>query len=147
MMRIATRFVCFVLILSTICSVPVFAEESVAPYASSFFNATETYLYVIDGNRFGVWFGVLAKRSMDELGVRSIVMQKSNDGISWRDIKTFYPESYPQMISLNDSYHADGVPYTGTYNYYYRAYVEFYAKDGNSTGIYTTYTATLFLSV
>ena len=146
-MKIATKCVCLILIVSLLCSVPVSAEEAPAPYASAFFSATGTYLYIISGNRIGVWFEVIAKTEMDELGVSSIVMQKSSDGTTWRNIKTFNPDNYSAMITENASYYANGVPYTGTYNYYYRAYVEFYAKNGNSTGVFHMYTSPLKLEV
>ena len=146
-MKKMIRCISLVLIVSILCVVPVFAEEDATPYASNFFNATETYLYVIDGNRIGVWFEVVARHDMDELGVSSIIMQKSSDGITWRSIKTFSPSSYPVMISEDHTYYANGVPYTGTYNYYYRAQVQFYAKDSSGSGYYTAYTSPLFLAV
>lgn len=139
--------VCLILVLSILCTVSVSAEESATPRASMFFSATETYLYMIDGNRFGVWFDVIATGTMEELGVSTIVMQKSSDGTTWRDIKTFYPENYSQMIIEDSVYHADGVPYTGTYNYYYRAYVKFYAKNSTGSGYLRMYTNILHLQV
>lgn len=146
-MKNLTRGISLFLILSLLCAVPVAAEEAVTPRASDFFTATGTYLYEIDGNRFGVWFEVMATGTMDELGVSSVIMQKSSDGVTWRNIKTFSPENYPQMISENDSFYGAGLPYTGTYNYYYRAYVKFYAKKGNGTGYYYMYTDVLHLQV
>lgn len=146
MMKKLIKGISLILVISMLFAVPVLAEETTAPYASAFFSRHVTYLYVISGNRIGVWFDVLAKTTMDELGVNSIVMQKSSDGTTWRDIKTFTPANYPVMIATNESYYANGVPYTGTYNYYYRAKVQFYAKDGNSSGTYTLYTSPLFLS-
>lgn len=146
-MKRIIRGVSLVLMLCLLCAVPVAAEESITPYASDYFNATGTYLYVSNGNRFDVWFEVIATGTMDELGVSSVVMQKSSDGVTWRNIKTFYPENYTQMIVEDDSYHGGSLPYTGTYNYYYRAYVEFYAKKGNGTGHYFMYTDVLHLQV
>ena len=139
--------VSLILIISLFMAVPVCAEENIAPYASAYFSSHETYLYVIDGNRFGVWFSVVARDTMDKLGVQSIVMQKSSDGSTWRDIKTFTPENYSVMLANNKSYYANGVSYTGTYNYYYRAKVQYYAKKGTGSATYTVYTSPLFLAV
>lgn len=147
-MKKFARMVALFLVLSLLCAVPVSAEETtVTPRASDYFSATETYLYIIDGNRFGVWFEVIATGTMEELGVSSVIMQKSSDGVTWKDIKTFTPENYSIMISENDSYHAGGLPYTGTYKYYYRACVEYYAKKGNGSGYLYMYTDTLYLAV
>lgn len=146
-MRTLKIGVCLLLILSLMCVPTVYAEEAVSPYASYYFATAETFLYIINGNRFGVWFDVMATGTMYELGVSSIVMQKSSDGVNWRNVKTFTPENYSQMISENDSYHSDGVAYTGTYYYYYRAYVEFYAKNSRGTGYWTMYTDILYLEV
>lgn len=143
-MKEFTKCVCLVLILSLLCVVPVCAEEAV-PYASAVFSATETYLYTISGNQIGVRFEVIAKTEMDELGVRSIVMQRSSDDKNWKDMKTLVPEDYPQMIDEGAAYYANGVPYNGTSGYCYRAYVEFYAKNGNRTGVYFTYTESMKL--
>lgn len=146
-MKSVLRGTCLILILAMLLAVPVSAQEGITPYASDYFTRTETYLYIIDGNRFGIWFDVLATRTMDELGVKSITVLKSLDGETWRSVKTFTPENYPVMLTTDTVYHADGVSYLGTYNYYYRARVQFYAKRGTGSGIYTAYTSTLFLSV
>lgn len=146
-MKTLTKGISLILALSLLCAIPVAAEDAVAPCASDYIAVTSTYLYEIDGNRFGVWFEIMATGTMDELGVSSVVMQKSSDGVTWRNIKTFYPENYSQMIVENDSFYGAGLPYTGTYNYYYRAYVEFYAKKGNGSGYYYMYTDVLHLQV
>jgi len=138
---------CFILILAMLLAVPVSAQEEITPYASIYFSRTETYLYIIDGNRFGIWFDVIATGTMEELGVCSVTVRKSLDGETWRNVKTFTPENYSVMISYDDDYHAGGLSYLGTYNYYYQARVEFYAKKGTGSGIYVAYTPILFLSV
>lgn len=147
MMKLIVKGVSLILVMAILVAVPVSAEEVATPYASAYFASHETYVYVISGNRIGVWFDVVASSKMDELGVSSIVMQKSSDGSTWRDIKTFTPENYSVMLTNNKSYYANGVSYTGTYNYYYRAKVQYYAKKGTGSATYTVYTSPLFLAV
>ena len=47
------------------------------------------------------------------------------------------------MICENTSAHADCVSYTMESGFYYRAYVQFYAKKGTGTGYLSYYTARL----
>ena len=137
-MKLTARIICVLLVVSLLLAVPVLATEN-SSRASAFFVSTCTYLYEVDGNEFGVWFEVTAKYKMDELGVSCIKIQRSSNQSSWTTVKTCYPSSYEQMISTNTAIHADGVTYTGTSGYYYRAKVTYYAKSGNSIGEYTTY--------
>ena len=146
-MKSVLRGTCLILALAMLLAVPVSAQGGITPYASDYFTYTETYLYIVDGNRFGIWFDVMATRTMDELGVCSVTVRKSLDGETWRNVKTFTPENYPIMIATDTVYHADGLSYLGTYNCYYQARVEFYAKRGTGSGIYVSYTPILFLSV
>ena len=137
-MKCSIKILCILLVISLLFVVPVSASEN-ASKASSFFVRHCTYLYEVEGNEFGVWFEVTATYKMDELGVNRIKIQRSTDRNTWTTVKTCYPSSYPQMISTNTAIHADGVTYTGTSGYYYRAYVTYYAKSGNSIGEYDTY--------
>lgn len=145
-MKTIKNGISLILIIAMLVAIPVYAEESAAPYASAYFSSHQTYLYVISGNRIGVWFDVLASNTMEELGANSIVLQRSSDRSNWTNIKTFTPENYPVMIAEDVTWHADGVPYTASYNYYYRAKVQFYAKRGNGSATYTLYSSPLYLA-
>lgn len=83
---------------------------------------------------------------MTELGASIIKVQRSSDGANWTTMKTFYKEDYSQMICTNTVCHAAYVTYTGTRGYYYRAYIELYAKNSSGTGIMPEYTSTIQLS-
>lgn len=143
-MKLTTKLICFLLVVSLLLVIPVTASENTTR-ASAFFVSTCTYLYEVDGNEFGVWFEVMAKYKMDELGVNRIRIQRSSDGSNWTTVKTCYPSSYPQMIGTSTAFYADGVTYTGTSGYYYRAKVTYYAKSGNNIGEYDTYSDTIRL--
>ncbi len=137
-MKRIVKIICVLLAVSLCLSIPVLANES-STRASDFFVSTRTYLYDVEDNGFSVWFEVMATYRMDELGVNCIKIQRSSNQRTWTTVKTCYPSSYPQMIGTSTAFYADGVAYTGTSGYYYRAKVTYYAKSGNNIGEYDTY--------
>lgn len=120
-----------------------FASESANPRASNYFAMTSTYIDRYSDNSLEIWFDVTAVDGMSELGVRYIELQKSTDKSNWTTVKTYDKADYSQMICKNTVAHADCVTYQGSSGYYYRAYVEFYAKNSSGTGVYSRYTATV----
>lgn len=134
-MKKFTRFVTMILILSFALAIPTYAESVVDPRGSAFFGSYGTDLEKTDTRKFRIWFDVDANAAvMDEIGVSEIVVYRSADQSSWTEMKTFWPEDYPQMLDYNTSSHTNYVTYNTAYpGYYYRARVTFYAK--NSTGI------------
>ena len=133
--------VCLLLVVATVLTIPAMAvgEER----ASNFFMRTSTYLSKVSGTTFKVWFDVTAVSPMDELGVKTIKIQRSSDKTNWSTMKTYSKDNYSQMIDEDATSHADCVTYTGSVGYYYRAYVVFYAKDGSNIGEYSMYTSTI----
>lgn len=144
-MRQCTRVISILLIISLLLAVPVYAEDEITPWSSSFIASYDPYIYYESGNSFEVWFDVVAVRRMDELGVNEIEIQRSSNGSSWTTVKTCYPDEYPQMICDNTGFHADYITYTGTVGYYYRAYITFYAKNSSGIGEIYAYTQTIRL--
>lgn len=95
---------------------------------------------------FQVGFDVTAKRTMDELGVRLLKVQRSSNGVSnWSTQETYTPDFYTQMTDTNSASHMDYVTHTGDYGYYYRAYAEFYAKDSTGTGVMYDYSEVIYI--
>lgn len=135
------RSVCLLLVATMVISIPVFAAGE--QRASNYFARTSTYLEKVSGTTFEVWFNVTAVDRMDQLGVKTIKIQKSSDGTNWMTMKTYSKDNYSQMIDTNAVSHADCVTYIGSVGYYYRAYVTFYAKNSNGTGEYMMYTSTI----
>ena len=113
--------------------------------ASNFFVETGTYIDKVSGTTFEVWFEVMAKGLMDELGVSTIKIERSSDGTNWMTMKTYSMSNYSQMIDEDTGWHGSYVTYTGSYGYYYRAKVTFYAKNASGTGTYTMYTSTVMV--
>ena len=138
-MKRFVRVVSFVLILATILAFPVYAVEE-SQRASRFFASYRAYCYKASSTDLRVYFSVVATGAMDELGTSSIKVQRSSDGTNWTTMKTYTKENYPQMVDTDAGFHSGYISYTATTGYYYRAYVEFYAKDSGSTGYLYYYT-------
>ena len=143
-MKIGIKVVCVILALTFLFAIPVFAEES-STWASSFFVLTRTYLHQTDTSKFAICFEVTAKRTMDELGVETIVVQRSADGSNWQTMRTCVPSVYPQMMGTDTVFLSDYVSYNATAGYYYQAKVTYYAQDSTGTGRYSTWTEILYL--
>lgn len=140
MKRLIKAF-CFLMAVVMLFSTTAYAAES---RASNYFAMTSTYLERISSSKIEIWFDVTAVNRMDELGVKEIKLQRSTDKSTWTTVKTYSRDDYSQMICTNTAAHADCVTYTSaSSNYYYRAYVEFYAKKGNGSSMFPDYTATI----
>jgi hypothetical protein len=140
-MKRLIKSLCFVMALVMLFSTTAFAAES---RASNYFMMTSTYIDRVSDSELEIWFDVVAVGQMDKLGVERIKLQRSTDGSSWTTIKTYDMDDYPEMICTNTASHSDYVTFsTANPRYYYRAYVEFYAKRGNGSSMYPDYTATV----
>lgn len=139
------RCTCLALAMVMVLTVPAFAVETVEPKASSFFMSSSVYLCNVSGNTFEAWFEVTATGGMDVLGANFIKIQRSSDGVNWTTVKTYAKENYPYLVDYNTSFHGAGVSYTATGGYYYRAYIELYAKKGVNTGTMDCYTSKIYI--
>ena len=139
------RLVSLCMVFSVLLSVPAMAVESENQRSSSYFMSSSVYLHKTSSAQFQVWFEVTAVSGMEKLGASTIKVQRSTDKNNWTTVATYKMEDYSNMVKLSTSYHDDYVTYTYTSGYYYRAYVELYAKNGNGTAYYDTYTSSLDL--
>lgn len=144
-MKRFSQCVCILLVLILILATPAFAAESSTLRSSDYFVASSVYLWEISSTQFQVWFEVTATGRMDELGVSVIKVQRSTDTDSWTTVRTYYKEDYSNMICKNTSEHSDCVTYTYSSGYYYRAYVELYAKNSEGTAYYGCYTSSIYV--
>ena len=131
-MRRFTRNICFALVMVLLLSVAAFAAEVIEPKASNFFGKSSVYIANVSGTYFEPWFDVTGTGIMDKIGAKTIKVQRSSDGVNWTTMRTWTMDDYPSLIDTNTATHGAGVSYTGSRGYYYRAYIELYAK--NSTG-------------
>lgn len=137
------KVVCVLLVGITLFTTTAFATEEMAPRASNYFMVTSTFIERYSDSSLEIWFDVTAVDQMSVLGVRYIELQQSTDRSNWTTVKTYDKANYSQMTCANTVAHADCVTYQGSSSYYYRAYVEFYAKNSSGTGVYSRYTATV----
>ena len=139
-MKRFVRIVCLVLVFSMTIAIPAYASEQ-SQRASNYFSSFKAYCYASSSTELAVYFKVFATGTMDELGASIVKVQRSSNGTDWTTVKTFTKESYSQMKGTNTVAHATTLYCTKTSGYYYRAYVEFYAKNSTGTGYYDYYTA------
>ena len=135
------RYTCLLLVMSMVLAVPAFAAEVVEPRGSSYFGKSSVFICNVSGNSFEAWFDVTAVHDMDIIGVNFIKIQRSSDGSNWTTVRTYTKESYPSLIDYNSTFHTAGVSYTATGGYYYRVYVQLYAKEGVNTATMNEYSA------
>lgn len=140
------RYISLLLVILVLFPIAALAAEEATPWASNFFGGSSVFLYKTSNTTFEAWFDVKAVRTMDELGVSVIKIQRSSDGEDWTTMKTFKKEDYSHLICEDTARHAECVSYTGTKGYYYRAYVELYAKNSSGTGYMPEYTSSMLLS-
>ena len=93
------------LLLVLIMAFPVCAVEanSVAPLASNYLDAYNTYICDLGGGEFQIWFEVCGIGLMDEIGTLSIRLYEVNSDGSLTWVKTFQHTSYSSMLEYNDS--------------------------------------------
>ncbi len=135
-MKRFSQLVCLILVVATILTVPVYAQE-MQPYGSDFFGSKLSYLYKTSSTEFEVWIEVLAVKTMDELGATSITVQRSSDNKNWTDVKTYTKDTDTNLIRTDTTHHEAYVVYTGKTGYYYRAKSWFYAKKGSDIAEYS----------
>lgn len=100
------------------------------PYASKYLTAYNTYICRVNGG-IQIWYEVMGTGDMDEIGVLSIVLYESSDNSNWSYVDTFLHEDYESMLVEDDWYHSSFVPYKGSANKFYKAYVCIWAgKNG-----------------
>lgn len=136
--------ICFLLVFSLLFFIPVSAAEN-STDSSAFFASYDSFIRNPSDSTIRIWFDVMGNDTMEAIGVSSIELEYSSDENIWFHAKTFLPEDYPQMI-WEDSYFAyDYVTYTGMYDFCYRAYVTFYAKNSRGQGYMSEYSETFYI--
>ena len=142
------RFVqctCLILSIVMIFAIPAFASETVDSKGSSYFGKSSVFLCNVSGTSFEAWFDVTCVNIMDVVGVNFIKIQRSSDGNNWTTVKTYTKENYPNLVRSNHVIHTAGVSYTAVGGYYYRAFVQLYAKKGVNTATMNEYSSPIFI--
>lgn len=141
-MKRFTQLVSLILVLALVLAVPAYAAES---RASAYFFKSSVYLWPTTGNTFEAWFEVTGTGMMEQIGASFIKIQRSSDDENWSTVATYSKEYYSNLIDRNTGSHSDYITYTGTSGYYYRAYIELYAKNSTGSGYMDRYTTSIYL--
>lgn len=104
------------------------AAITASEYISSYYADIATY----PGGRVTVSFDITATRTMDVLGVQTVIIQEKAPGSrNWSAVATLSSDDYPNMLAYNRINHISNVSYYGGQSgYAYRAKVYFYAENG-----------------
>ena len=145
-MKRFTQIICIILVLVTVISTAAFAAEVPQPRASIFFASSSVYFWHVSGSQYQIWFDVMAKSGMTELGASEIRVQRSSDLVNWTTVKTYYKSGNSQMTTTSGTRnYANYVTYYPADGYAYRAIVTLYARNSSGTGEMDEVTATLDL--
>ena len=129
------RIIVFCLILSLCTPLTVFAssDDGITPKASYYLNAYNTYICDVGNGNIQIWYEVVGTGDMDEIGTLSIRLYESSDnGNTWKWVKTFLHEDYSSMLAYDDYYHCSYVSYQGSSSKTYKAYVCIWAGKNGS---------------
>lgn len=129
-----TNMVVLALVLALVspCTVLATSTEGIQPYASNYLTAYNTYICDVGSGQIQIWFEVVGKGDMDEIGTLTIELYEVNsDGsLTWK--KTFQHEDYTSMLAYDDYYHCSYVSYQGSSSKTYKAYVCIWAGKNGS---------------
>lgn len=136
--RLSVLFLAFTLSISSISG--VLAEE-LSPRSSDYIEKYYVHLSKSENN-LEVYFSVYGLGILDDLGAHTIIIQRSRNGSSWTNVKTFYytDAGYAHMMGHQTHIHQSYVTYTGVSGYYYRALVKVWGGDGTSGDMSPAYT-------
>lgn len=138
-MKHIMRAISLLVILATLFAVPTFAADEIMPLSSAYLDsyAVGLEIYTAKANTLQIWFDVSGQSTLDKIGSTRIILQRSKNKTAWTNIKTFWPESYPNMLEEDTGSHTCTLKYTVATNYYYRAYITIYGeKNGGSDSRY-----------
>ena len=137
MNRKISKILSFMLVFTMLLSVAGFTAAARASAQLSSYSAN---LFDVGNGDIDIEFTVTGMGTMDELGVKTIKVYKSNGTL----VKTFSYTSYDEMMGYDTGRHSGVVTYSGTEGQKYYAVVTFYGKNsaGSDSRTYTTSTVT-----
>ena len=138
-MKRFARLICLVMVFTLLAAIPAHAAETSAR-ASDYFASYRAYVTKLSSTELGVAFHVVCVSRMDEVGVSRIRVQRSSDGTNWTTVHTFNKSAYTNMTDTNTYSHGSTVSCSITPGYYYRAIVDFYAKNSSGSAAHFYYT-------
>lgn len=145
-MKHFAKFICLILSVTLLLSIPAQAAEIPTPRASDYFVSSAVYLYETSSTTFQAWFDVTCKRTMDKVGAKEIKIQRSIDNENWTTVATYtMSDYYSTLIRENGVVHVGCVNYSATRGYYYRAFYRLYAEDETGTATWSRYSSSIYI--
>ena len=137
MNRKVSKILSFMLAFTMLLSV---ASFTAAARASAQLRSYGASLVDAGNGDIDIEFRVTGMGTMDELGVKTVKVYKSNGTL----VKTFTYTSYDEMMGYDTGRHSGVVTYSGVEGQRYYAVVTFYGKNsaGSDSRTYTTSTVT-----
>ena len=122
---IIIRLVAIILVMALTLSVGALSAsaEVAQPRGSAYLSSYNAYIYPAGGGKVQVWFTVTGAGTQEALGALTIQLYESTDNSTWKWVKAYSHNNYPDMMGYNDYYHSGHVDYQGVAGRYYRAYV------------------------
>lgn len=119
---------------------PVGVSAAVQPRASQYLYSCDAEVYDVGGGKVQAWFWVFGMGPQELLGVSTIKLYESADGVNWTWVKSYGFVNYPSMLKTNAAYHSGHMDYQGESGMYYKAYVTFFGgtNDAGDTRYYWT---------
>ena len=136
MKRNTIRVLALIFALSMLLSTVALASQN----SSAYIAATNGY-FTRSGNDVNVYFSIIGRGIMDEIGVSKILLYEKN-GNTWSKVYSFRsddPNYTANLLSYNASAKADHVTYSGSSTKDYLAILYFYAADSNGSDTITYY--------
>lgn len=135
MLKKSIRVLLIVLLFASFLTSAVYAEEP-SPRASAYIDSYRAYIYSPSYGNAQVWVEIKANVTSDKVGATSVTLQRSDDGVNWSNVTTYYSSTYTNLMVSNDIFNITHVD-RGVTGGYYRAGVNFYVeKDGGSDSRY-----------
>ena len=138
-MKRFVRLICLVMVFSILATIPAYAAEGTSR-ASNFYASYRAYVTKISSTKLGVSFYVVGCGQMDVIGASRIRIQQSSDGTNWTTISNYYKETHSNLTRTNSGAYGSTVSCTVAPGYYYRAIIDFYAKNSSGSATYVYYT-------
>lgn len=140
--RFIVKLIAIILFVS-FCT-PVTAQatttETAQPRASAYLWSYTSYICAMGNGDLEIWFEVTGTGTMADIGVLSIAVYESTDGINFTWVGAFRFTDYPNMLWHDIYFCMDHVHYTGVPGRYYKALVQVWAgpeDGGDRRYIYT----------
>lgn len=139
---ILLKFVACILVMALMMPVGVSAAvpETVMPYASHYLMCYTAYVCAMGNGDLEIWFEVTGTGFQEYLGVLTIYLYESTDGVNWYWVETFFNNEYDTMLATNAYHHMNYVAYEGVAGRYYKAYVQIWGgpdEGGDTRYIWT----------